>query len=118
MNTIKLSDATWGLMLDSSGNIALATDGEAISQDVASAISTFLGECYYDTTIGVPWQSKAFGEEYSESLVIALLEKAALTVPGVVSASATITSFNRQNRQVTGTIEVIDTTGQQLGVSF
>lgn len=117
MNTLMLTDA-WDLTVDSNGNIAVATGAEAIAQDVASAISTFLGEVYYDTTLGVPWQAEVFGEAYSEPLVVALLEAAALTVPGVVSATATIASFNQQTRQITGTVEVIDTTGQALGVTF
>ena len=55
MNTIALSSPAWDLEVDATGNIAMATGPNAIAQDVASAISTFLGEVYYDTTLGVPY---------------------------------------------------------------
>lgn len=120
MNTIQLSSSTglmtWDLMIDSNGNIATATGPDALAQDVASAISTFLGEVYYDTTLGIPYLSKVLGQAYSPALLQALLAQAALTVPEVVSARATIT--NVQGRTLSGTVEFIDTTGQALGVTF
>jgi len=116
MNTVQLSSPAWDFQLDANGNIALATGANAIAQDVASAISTFLGEVYYDTTQGIPYFSNVLGQQYSSSLVQSLLIQAALTVPGVVSAKATITSF--KNRKITGTVTVIDTNGQALGVTF
>jgi len=115
MDTIQLSPA-WDLMLDANGNIALATGSEAIAQDVASAISTFLGEVYYDTTLGLPWLSEVFGQEFSPALVSALLVQAALTVPDVVSAR--VVNLDVKNGAVTGVVQVIDITGQALGVTF
>ena len=115
MNTLQLSPA-WDLMLDANGNIAMATGPEAIAQDVASAISTFLGEVYYDTTQGLPWMSEVFGEQFSPSLVTALLVQAALTVPGVVSAQVINLAF--AGGVISGTVQVIDTTGASLGVEF
>lgn len=115
MKTLHLN-ASWDLMLDGSGNVATAAGGAAIAQDVASAISTFLGEAYYDTTLGVPWLSQVFAKGFAPSLVKALLVKAALTVPGVVKAQVTQLTFT--GRTITGTVEVIDTAGQAHGVSF
>jgi hypothetical protein len=48
--TLKLDTSTWDLMLDGQGNIAIATDSEAVAQDVASACLVFYGECYFDNT--------------------------------------------------------------------
>lgn len=116
MNTIQLSTFTWDLQVDSTGSIALATDSNAIAQDVASAVQTHLGEMYYDTAQGVPYLSSVLGQAYSPALLQALMVKAALTVPGVVSAKATVTGF--QHRKVSGRVEVIDSNGQALGVTF
>ena len=120
MNTLTLavpgSSGPWDLTLDSSGNLAVATGAAAIAQDVASAIETFLGEVYYDTTIGVPYFSQIFGQPFSASIASTLLQEAALQVPGVVAAKVTITSF--VNRVLSGKVEVIDTTGQAIGVTF
>lgn len=120
MNTITLTQPgsvdPWDLTVDGSGNLAMSTGAAAIAQDVASAISTFLGEVYYDTTVGVPFFSQVFGQSFSRSVVANLLKNAALTVPGVVSAQVTITSFAK--RKLSGTVEVIDTVGQSIGVTF
>ena len=120
MSTLSLSTPgsadPWDLTVDGNGNIGLATDGSAIAQDVASAILTFLGEVYYDTTIGVPYMSQIFGASFSRSVASMLLQQAALSVPGVVSAKVTINSFT--NRVLSGVVEVIDTTGQSFGVTF
>ena len=116
MNTLQLNLATWDLELDSNGNLAVATGPQAIAQDVASAISTFLGEVYYDVTQGLPWQSEVFGQQFSASLVGALLAQAALTVPGVVSAHAT--GLVISGGAVTGTLEFTDATGAAAGVTF
>lgn len=116
MDTLALSSPAWDLTIDANNNIALASGPNQEAQDVASAISTYLGEVLYDTSIGIPYFSEVLGQNYAPSLIRALLEGAALTVPGVVKAKATITGF--QNRQISGNVQIIDTTGQALGVNF
>jgi len=115
MNTLQLSP-TWDLMVDANGNLAVATGPQALAQDVASAISTFLGEAYFDTALGVPWAGTVFAQDYSPALVTSLLTQAALSVPGVVSA--TVTDLAYKNGVVTGTCKFTDSTGASLGVSF
>jgi len=115
MNTLKL-DINWDLTLDSSRNIAVLTGGAALAQDVASAISLFSGELYYNTSQGVPWFGDVLGRSYSKRLIETLLERAALTVPTVVSAQAVVSGFS--GRTVTGEVRFIDSTGAENGVSF
>jgi hypothetical protein len=55
VKTLLLDRSLWDLTLDINGNIAMASEPYAIAQDVASACRTFLGECYYDTSQGVPY---------------------------------------------------------------
>ena len=97
-------------------DIATVGDGTAIAQDVASVIQTFLGELYFDTTVGLPYFQSVMNQPYGASILQPLLVQAALQVPGVVSAQATITSII--NRKISGIIDIIDTTGQALGVTF
>ena len=99
MKTLLLDRTVWDLVLDTSGNIALASNPYAIAQDVASAVKLFLGECWYDTTKGIPY-----------------FDQAALTVPEVVQAQCTIVSI--KDRVLTGQIEVIDTEGVSHNVTF
>jgi hypothetical protein len=115
MNTLQLSPS-WDLTLDSNGNLAILSGPAAIAQDVASAISVFLGELYWDTTQGIPWLSDVLGQSYNPQLMVALLEKTALTVPGVVTAKAAINSY--QNGMVSGSITVTDDTGTSQSVGF
>ena len=83
MKTLLLDQTTWDLVVDASGDIAVASDPYSIAQDAASAIRTFQGECYYDTTLGVPYWSQILGRSPPLSLLKAKLVAAALTVPDV-----------------------------------
>ena len=103
-STILLDRSSWDLVLDANGNIALASEPYALAQDAASAIKTFLGECYWDTTIGVPWLQQIFGKRPPLALLKAHLVAAALTVPDVASAQVFISSA--KNRLVTGQVQV------------
>jgi hypothetical protein len=116
MNTLLLSRVQWDLCLDSNGNIAMATAPYALAQDVASAVRLFLGECYYDTTKGIPYWTEVLGMLPPASLLKALISDAALTVPGVVTATVIISSFNA--RSVTGSIQFTDSSGGTTNVVF
>jgi hypothetical protein len=98
--------------MDASGNIAMATDPYAIAQDVASAVRTFLGECWYDTTLGVPYFQEILGQRPPLSLVTSKIQLVALTVPGVGSALVVIGSFTE--RTISGQIQLTDTGGNTL----
>lgn len=124
-NTIGLNTAlnpatgapTWDLLVDNRGNIALATGAAAVAQDVASAVQTYQGECWFDTTQGLPYFTSLLGQSYNAPLFAALYSQAARTVPGVVLAQTTFTGLNSA-RKLTGTVSVIDTTGQALNAHF
>lgn len=116
MTTLLLVQNAWDLCLDSSGNIALASEPYSLAQDVASAVKTFLGELYYDTTQGIPYFSEVLGELPPASLLTGYIENAALTVPDVVAATCTITSFNA--REVAGQISFTDSSGTTTTVAI
>jgi predicted methyltransferase len=116
MNTLLLDRTIWDLCLDINGNIAMATDPYSLAQDVASAVRTFAGEAYYDTTQGLPYFNEILGQRPPMSVIKAAVVAAALSIPEVQSARCIIASFS--NRVITGMVEVIDSTGQSLGVSF
>lgn len=116
MKTILLDTVTLDLVLDAGGNIALASDPYSVAQDAASAIRTFLGECWYDTTLGVPFFQSFLGRPPNVSLMKAKFSAAALTVPGVVSASVFITSV--AGRRVTGQVQVTTDDGTTTAAAF
>jgi hypothetical protein len=115
-NTLLLDISAWDLVLDANGNIAMASPPYAIAQDVASAVRTFLGEVWYDTTEGIPYWTQVLGKLPPASLLIELINQTVLTVPGVVSARTIITSFTA--RAVTGNITFVDANNQTTVVNF
>lgn len=113
--TLLLDTVSWDLTVDASGNMAVANEPYALAQDAASAIKTFLGECYWDTTVGVPYKT-ILGKKPPLALLKQQLIDAAKTVPNVVSARVFIASLT--DRSLTGQVQVISTSGQVSAASF
>lgn len=116
MNTLYLVPESWDLTLDSSGNIAMATEPYSLAQDAASAIKTFLGECYYNTKLGVPYEWQILGENPPLEFIRVQLVKAALTVPNVKSAKVFFTSFT--DRVLKGQVQVTSLSGVVSAFGF
>ena len=84
---------------------------------MASAIRTFLGECYYDTTIGVPYFNQILGQSPPLAYVKAQICAAALTVPGCSNPVCYISSFT--DRNMIGQVQFTDSnTGTVQAASF
>lgn len=116
MKSLLLDRTAWDLVLNTTGDIACADQPYSIAQDVACACKLFAGELWYATNKGVPYFSEILGHWPPLAVVRAELVKAAMTVPGVVSAQVVITSLD--NRTLTGQVQFIDTTGAANNVSF
>lgn len=115
--TIALDAATWDFVLGPDGNPLVLTGAAALAQDAASAIRTFLGEYYFDTTVGVPYLTQIFGQNPSLALLKQQLVDAALTVPGVAAAQVFISSF--ANRSISGQVQVVASgTAQTAAANF
>ena len=116
LNTLLLNPATWDLLLDANGNIAVATPPYSQAQDAASAIRLFLGEYWYDVTQGIPYFVTTLAKAPPIQLVKAQAVNAALTVPGVVAAQAFIASVTARN--VIGQVQIVNTAGQAAAAGF
>lgn len=119
MDTWLLDQTTWDLCVDAFGNWALASAPYAIAQDAASAIRTFLGEVFYNSTLGIPYFTTILGELPPVGIFQAYMVSAVLTVPFVVANPAPvciITSF--QQRNVTGTVSFTDSAGNTQTVTL
>lgn len=116
MESLFLLPGSWDLTVDSSSNIAVAGDPYALAQNAATAIRTFLGEVYYDTTIGVPYFQQILGFLPTLQYIKTQLAEAAETVAGVESAQVFITGF--VNRQISGQVQVTDENGTTTAASF
>jgi hypothetical protein len=116
MDTLLLATDTWDLVLDANGNIARASNPYAIAQDVASAVRLFAKELWYDTRQGIPYFENILGQRPPLQYVKAQVEKAALTVPEVVTAQCLLAGF--KGRTLSGQIQIIDKTGASNNVHF
>jgi hypothetical protein len=116
VNTLLLDINSWDLVLDAAGNIAVAAAPYALAQDVASAIKLFSGELWYDATQGIPYFSEILGHTPPITVFREYMVNAALTVPGVVSATCIIEQF--ENRTITGQVTFTDSTGQTQTVGI
>lgn len=114
MDTLYLAPSTdinYGsdLCLDSSGNIALAGDPYSKAQDAASGIATFLGECYYNTALGIPYWGGDIGNNVPLELLRSQMVSQALPVPGVVAAQVFFSDST--NRVLSGQLQVTGANG-------
>lgn len=100
--------------MDSSGNLAIRTGGQAIAQDVAAAVRCFRGEAWYDATLGVPYFQNILGFRVSLQFVKQALVSAASVVPGIASITCFLTG--PVNRVVGGQIQITSQTGQVVAV--
>lgn len=114
--SLLLDQTVWDLVLDAAGNIAACTEPYSLAQDVATALRTFLGEVYYDTSLGVPYFEAVLSGNIPVSMIRQILVEQALTVSGVVSATCNIISVI--DRKLVGQIIVTDQNGVSTNVSF
>lgn len=115
MNTLLLDTNTWDLTINARGDLAVATDLYAIAQDVASACRAFLGEVWYDTTLGVPYTDQILGHFPPVSFLQAQFEGQGKLVPQVAQVRATLDSLDI-SRVLTGKLEITSTAGQTAAV--
>ncbi|OUI87002.1 hypothetical protein [Acetobacter tropicalis] len=117
MQTMLLDCATWDLAVDAAGNIAVASAPYAVAQNVACAVRVFLGECWYNTSLGLPYLSNILGRTQSAALFRADVEQTALSVQGVTHATCVLTGISPQ-RRLSGVIQLTLADGSQTSVSL
>jgi hypothetical protein len=116
VRTLLLDRPAWDLCLDASGNIACATEPYQFAQDAASAIHTFRAECFYDTTLGLPYWQNILGQLPPASFVQSEIVRAALIVPNITGA--TVTRLVLNGRSLGGEVDVTDAAGTTQTVTF
>lgn len=115
-NTLPLS-GSWDIQLDPAGNLVLTDPDASLAQDVASAIRTFLGECWYDVAMGLPYFQAILGQRPPASLVRSKIKQTAKRVAGVDTVD--VSTLALSNRNLTGVIVLTRVGGTQpITVSF
>ena len=107
--TIKLGTFTSGNVsyqdtyLDDNNNIAMVSDINSVAQTVSNAVSLWLGEYQFDTTIGIPW-GNILGQPVNRLLLNSQIQTAVLTVPYVTDIISINYTFDDLNRKTTITV--------------
>ncbi|RKS87344.1 hypothetical protein DES39_0565 [Orbus hercynius] len=110
--SLLLDDATWDIKLDDKGNIATVSNPYAIAQNVACAVSTFLGESIADRRIGIDYQNFQDGKKVQ--YLSFLYMKEAKRVNHVMNAKSLL-YFDKnglKDRKLSGVITIQDTDNQ------
>lgn len=115
--TMQLGTSDWDLQLDGAGNIAVADSSYAVAQDVASACLTFYGECYYDNTLGIPWDTQVLGKPPSTVYIAQKMQAEAKKLAIVDQALCTV-YFDRETRSTRGTLRITDNEGNDTQVTL
>lgn len=110
--TLLLNRNGWDLCIDAERNIALASEPYSVTQDVASICRLFLGELWYDTTRGIRYFQQVLGKPISTTFLKSSLQQAALSVPGVLTATVYLTAIG--DRSVNGQIQITTIWGDQI----
>ena len=113
-NTLLLDTETWDLVVDSNGDIAMATAPYSLAQDAASACRLFQGELWYDVNQGVPYWQSILGQMPPLALLKAKYEAAAKSVPDVDNVNVFIATITR-DRVVSGQVQI--QSGSQASVA-
>lgn len=114
--TLKLN-SDWDITIDSSGNLATISDEAATAQDVASACQVFYGECYYDNTLGIPYDTAIIGRQFSNQYLAQKLKTESLKITSVVQSTASVL-YNRSLRRAVAKVYVTDESGSTIEVSL
>ena len=102
--SLPLDTTSWDLVLDGAGNLNLTDEDNSIAQDVASAVRTFLGECWYNNLLGMPYFQSILGKLPPASLVISKITQQALTIVNVQTVK--VIGLRLNDRRLTGTIVI------------
>jgi hypothetical protein len=94
----------------------MASNPYSLAQDAASAIKTWSGECYFDTTQGIPYATEILGYNPPIELMKSQFVAAALTVPEVIAAKVYISGAN--NRLLSGQVHVTNNAGVTSKIGF
>lgn len=116
MKSLLLDQNSWDLLPDASGNIACASNPYSIAQDVASAAKTFSGECWYNTTLGLPYFGAILGKIPPPIYVKQQIIDAGMTIEEVKDINVNFTNFDERN--LSGQILVTDINNNVVEVGF
>lgn len=95
---IAIDQATNDLHFAADGNLVMVTDAHAVGQHARQRLSTFAGEWFLDTTVGVPWLKQILGKRYDPALAEAVTKACILGTDGITEITSFSVAFGRETR--------------------
>lgn len=83
------------------GDLVLTSGEEAVEQRVRQYLSTFLGEWFLDTRVGVPWFQQIMIKNFDPVVVDSILKTTILNVPGIEELSYFDIDIDSSTREMT-----------------
>ncbi len=86
------------IYFDDSGNLAIVTNSQAVSQHINQRLKTFEGEWFLDKSAGVTWLSDVLGDKYDPVIAETLTKTEILETDGVTDIESFSVRFDRSSR--------------------
>ena len=107
----------YGDVLMSNGDLVLTADADSrganpVLQDLLFRLRTFSGECFVNTSLGVPWYQQLIGQTGNPGIIDAVLQNVVLATPGVLQLTEWSSSFDRARRILSISFAALTTSGQ------
>lgn len=110
---LALDTATWDICLDGSGNIAVLVDPYALlAQRIQCRLQTFMGECFLDRSVGVPYYEEILKKNPDLGRVRSLLASVIKSVDGVATILSLELRFSVRHRRLAVDFRVQGTAGE------
>lgn len=100
---LALSNSTWDIYLDSTGNIATlgsSDQSSLLAQRIKHRLQTFRGECFLDREVGVPYFSEVMKKNPDLERIRSLLASVIAGVEGVAKILSLEVLFNSSERSM------------------
>lgn len=107
---------SYGDLLMVNGDLVLTSDADArgtnnVSQDCIQRLSCFQGECFMDTTLGLPYFQSLLGQKAPAATWDATLQAAVLQTPGIIQLNYWKSSPNYRTRTLAIEFRAVTSSG-------
>lgn len=99
------------------GDIQLISGSEEIAQHLRIRLKFFIGEWFLDTRLGIPYIQKVFRKNPNSNVVRDLIQRAALSTPGVLEIQTLTFDFDSANRRLAVDLRALITGDEVLDFS-
>jgi len=94
-----------------SSNLSFVNGADEVTQLLRQRLTTFFGEWFLDTTIGVPYYQEVFKKNPNPIAIESAFKNEILNTPGILELSQFQLDIDSSLRELTVTLEAVSTDG-------